>query len=541
MPGDAARRLRAADSWTACVLASVGLLVLVLGYIGAPPIIAPWDVLVLLDGAWRIHIGQIPHQDFYNPIGPLTYQLVALGMSLSGPSLVSVSHGVLLFLLLVTPWAWTVSSSRLPKWLAALFTIYVAVLVCSLRPLGYTPEITSYAMLYNRLGWVLISILFVQVFLEPQASSRQKPVAEGLSVGALLGLLFFCKVTYFATGAAGVGLALVLRPDLRRSLVAAGLAFAALCAVWWIAFDISAIRYLADLLSAARAQSSEHRVLWLLNSLSFNKIALAVLAAAALTSVAVAGRRAYVTTVIVVFVTAVTFAIASANAPERNDLPLLLVALLISLRFLGIDSPSKDDAPSRYGYWALCLIGIPLLIGQTVLSDLASLYHAGRNKSAHQVAAPSQKIDSAVLGDFHILATSKWRTAYWIANEVPAKLNDGLSLLRRHGLEKTRVLPMAFGNPFSLALQSTPPTGAPLWWDLGFSLASHRLPKPEAIFRDVDTVIYPILRDSDKGCCHATVSLMLTAYKPFIEKEFTQQAVSEFWVIRSRSGLGRPL
>jgi len=66
-----------------CLPASISYcvaLVLLLAWLGPSIIVmAPWDQFPLLDSGWRILIGQVPHTDFYNPSGPLTYAFVTRG------------------------------------------------------------------------------------------------------------------------------------------------------------------------------------------------------------------------------------------------------------------------------------------------------------------------------------------------------------------------------------------------------------------------------------------------------------------------------
>src|SRR5271168_4199303 len=54
-------------------------------WLGAPPIRdGAWDIIMLLNGGWRVFSGQIPHVDYHNPIGSLTYLLIAFGMKVAG-------------------------------------------------------------------------------------------------------------------------------------------------------------------------------------------------------------------------------------------------------------------------------------------------------------------------------------------------------------------------------------------------------------------------------------------------------------------------
>ena len=75
----------------------VAVISILMVFFGPAPMKAPWDVFCLLDGGWRIISGHIPHVDYYNPIGPLTYLLIAAGMKIGIPSLASLVYGNLLF------------------------------------------------------------------------------------------------------------------------------------------------------------------------------------------------------------------------------------------------------------------------------------------------------------------------------------------------------------------------------------------------------------------------------------------------------------
>jgi hypothetical protein len=81
--------------------------------IGPSTIINPCDVFTLLDGAWRIHSNQIPHTDFYNPIGVLPYAISAWLMDLGYVSLSAVSIGIVIFLVSTSLWCTIAAYSRL--------------------------------------------------------------------------------------------------------------------------------------------------------------------------------------------------------------------------------------------------------------------------------------------------------------------------------------------------------------------------------------------------------------------------------------------
>jgi hypothetical protein len=168
--------------WHLAALTSVAGLAAISLWSAPAPIMAPWDVFILLDGGYRIIEGQVPGVDFSNPIGPLVYELVSLGMRMQQvPSLAAVAYGNVIFLGIASLLAWIVARQRMPALCAAGFTVFVALIVVSVGPLGYLPWITTYAMLYNRYGWVLYATLLLLVFIRPDRQNSRDVAADGLA------------------------------------------------------------------------------------------------------------------------------------------------------------------------------------------------------------------------------------------------------------------------------------------------------------------------------------------------------------------------
>src|SRR5579863_8805001 len=72
-----------------CVAFLLGIVLLTAVFLvkmGATVVLCfPGDIAGTLDGGWRVINGQIPHVDFYTPLGSVTHLIVALGMRLGGP------------------------------------------------------------------------------------------------------------------------------------------------------------------------------------------------------------------------------------------------------------------------------------------------------------------------------------------------------------------------------------------------------------------------------------------------------------------------
>jgi hypothetical protein len=519
------------------------LAVLLIG-IGPTPIMAPWDVFILLDGAWRILSGQIPHTDFHNPIGSMTYFLIAGGMKFGDVSLNGIVYSNVIFLLAAASWGGLIFFSRLPPSYALLMTLFIATLSVATRPLGYHPSVTTYAMIYNRYAWVLLILVLVQLFVTDGRETKGKNRFDAVSVGLLLGVLFFCKISYFIVGVAALALALVLRPPLRVALFLTAACFALICIGAWLALGVNAADYIRDIQAAGQAQSLAHRLRTLVRALAHN-FWQAPLAAALWYMLAKPrdwrGKEAWPETLrvtaVYLFILAAALFLTVGNAEERSDIPLFFAAGIILLHNVGrMSRPPLLMALQERDWKHLVPVAIVVVFfGNIVSKDIMSIGYsvAGRISSADQEAAPN-RFAADPLSNFVIPPDAQWRTAYWLANEIPARINDGLSLLRRHTDSDARLLVLALTDPFSFALGLTPPKGVLAWWDLNYSFNERAHPAPEILFAEARSVMVPILREGDKGCCQPTVHVLLDLYGPYLNAHFFEVERSASWILMRR-------
>jgi hypothetical protein len=81
-----------------------------------------------------------------------------------------------------------------------------------------------------------------------------------------------------------------------------------------------------------------------------------------------------------------------------------------------------------------------------------------------------------------------------------------------------------------------PPKGVPLWWDLGISFNEKNSPAPDALFSEANFVVVPIFRDSDEGCCQATVRALINLYGKYLKEHFFEAERSDSWMLLKRPG-----
>lgn len=507
---------------------------------GPSVIAAPADVFILIGGAYRMTLGQIPHIDFDNPIGALTYGFVAAGMALGGPDSLGLSWGAVLLMVISTAWAGWVAFTRLEPWLACVFVVFVALLCVATRPLGYDPTNHSYAMLYNRIGWVFLCILAIQAFIARKGAVQRQDLFDAASLGALVAVLFYTKVSFALFGAAAIVLAFVARPDLQRgvSLLAMALGFLLTAALIWLGTGAAPLAYLQDIAAAGHVQSPEGRLRLFATAIKFAIVPLGFLSIAWL---ALVGRRilsdrafgaeTLMITLQFAFFCGAGLVLTTGNTGENGEVPFYVMAGLLLLHHRAV---ALDDRFRRR-----------IVIGGAAVTAALALFIGGRDAlsiadttamRAYRVeqAPASQRIDAPRLHNFVVPHTSEHPTQFWRAAVMPSKINEGLALLRAHVEPDSRLMVFALTDPFSFPLSLEPTTGVPLWWDrnLSYNLETH--PPAERVFADVTHVMIPQLGPSDDGCCEHVVADMEQMYGPHVAANFVEAGRSTTWVLLRR-------
>jgi hypothetical protein len=131
-----------------------------------------WDLLFILEGAWRLYTGQVLHVDFHYPIGALPLSITALGFYLVGVKPIAFLVGEYVLAAVFTVLAVVVVKDRLPALPGFLFVSTCTLLVLVPVDTGHVDTYT-FAMGYDRFGWSAVSILFLLLFVEPR---RRDPV-----------------------------------------------------------------------------------------------------------------------------------------------------------------------------------------------------------------------------------------------------------------------------------------------------------------------------------------------------------------------------
>ncbi len=163
-----------------------------------------WDFLFILDGAYRIGVGQVPHLDFMMPIGSLTLYLAYGAERLFPGGQPFVGMHALMWLLLLPPLA-----ALAPRFGSGLRFCAAAALLALMVLVPFTVDRTnlseiSYFASYNRFTVGLFFLVGLWYVLPK--SRGDAPV-----LGYLVGLLLLLKVTAAAAAVGVLVAACVLR------------------------------------------------------------------------------------------------------------------------------------------------------------------------------------------------------------------------------------------------------------------------------------------------------------------------------------------
>ena len=367
-----------------------------------------------------------------------------------------------------------------------------------------------------------------------------------MSVGLLLGLLFYCKITYFVFGVAGLVLAAVLGARSWKAAPLTALGFGLVCIGFWVTIGVNPANYASDVLAAGQAQSLDQRVWHLIKAVAQNywQIPLAGIVWFLLAvEPACRNRAVRADTVklsaVYLFILGTALVLTVFNTVERSDVPFFFVAGIILLqqaertRHL---APLTEIKKKNWKYVASVAIIVLGFFPNVVVKDILSIGNSLAG-SVYTAAAENrqQRFDAPRLHDFLIPATSPWKTAYWEAGREPEAINDGLQLIRRHIDKKDRIVVLAVTDPFSLPLDLVPPTGIPVWWDMNVSFNATAHPSYAQVFGQSNFVLYPILRANDNGCCRDAVEALLEIYGTPLGRDFGEVERSKYWILLKRN------
>ena len=449
------------------------------------------DYLFILDGSYRIGLGQVPHVDFSSPIGPLTLYLTWLAGRLFPAGQPFVGLHALMWIAFLPPLACLAPRGQSgARFGAAVGLLALVVLVPFTLDSTHLSEI-SYFAIYNRFasgGLFLVALWYV----------LPKQRWDAVLLAYLISLLFFLKITAAVTACGLLFAAMFLRRTSLLTVAGALVAAVGLCSLVEAKTGLVSA-YLRDIIEMSAINAA---------GLSYRLLAAAAqnwtpLAAAAL----IAGLAAWDMRC----ARALSFARpGAALARLVRDEPFVIDVLLLIGMALMADSQNtggiglvaaaavlfRNDVaaqqPARFA--AAVLLGASLvlpLISLAVDRSVTALVRerAGTTEHAFSTLLPGMRVPTPTLEGARLfrqilhswlpLADEIQNRHFNLVNDptdnAPAALaawaedvTDAAAVFRAEGLAASakRYATLAFADPFARLLGLTPARGVSLVMDV---------------------------------------------------------------------------
>lgn len=473
------------------------------------------DLFVFLDGAHRVLAGHVPHRDFHTPIGPVTNLIPAVGFLLTGSWGAAMPVGMALVILLLAPVLAHVLSSRLRPVLAIPFAVYLTLILAAPANLGEEPQVLSFAMFYNRIGWAAFALLLL-MYLPPRHGARW--LLDGACAAVLTSLMLYTKATYGVVALAFLCFMLLDRRQWRWPALA-------LAATLWVTLVLEALwrlpsGYAADLLQAARASGAvQGGIERLIAGVWVNLLDYALFALAA----AIALYRVPRLQHLVFFAACAAAGLLIYNQNFQPPGIVALAAAAVVATEIVARSLATGDGVRRP--LALASVGFVFaMVGPTLVGRAVALATHLALATGPAQALPLDRLDRIVLADTGTKFDVEYTASYL------ATIADGARALAALGVPPSRVAVLDFANPFSVGLGLAPARGDYTVSQLGRTFDEKHFLPPETVLGDAAVVMHPIGWRIDA----ATADGFLELYRSYLAANFELARETTFWKIYLR-------
>jgi hypothetical protein len=488
-----------------------------------------WDLMFNLAGAWHLWFGHVPHADFHEPVGTLTFLLTEAGFRLIGPSPKAVAVGMAIAAAVIFAIACLAAARRLALLPAVLFVVFVCLIVLRPANVGDHPNAYSFAMAYNRYGWSGLSVLALLLF-EPPARQSRADIVEMLCAALILAALFYLKITYFSAGVAMAIVAIAASPHVRSRWRGWAIVLLASVALVLLPYNWP---YLADLEAAADAGIVRDDAAFFFNDFAENAGEYAAYVAAVGLAVWLWHRGEAPARLVIAaaFLLLIGLLLLSQDS-QSHSVPLAVVMAFLFQAELQRQStaPALRLAVLVFPFAAIVssatsLIGYHMRLGEGYLRtvDKTNLQGLAVPKEPEGLLA-----DVSAGRDRFLLfgRTRAIRPRYELSPyEYIETLTDAAALLEEHGLAKGKIAVLDQVDPLPFMLGLEPPRGGNLW-----SGAGAPTPSPEEYLAAADTVLVPKFTTN-----FAWTEQAKAVYGPYLAANFPTRLDGALWTVMSRA------
>ena len=510
----------------------------------------PNDIFAFFDAMHRMRMGQSPHLDFRTPIGWLVHGLPYLGYLAVGQFGGALEFGSAAMLAILLPLAAVALHGRAPTGPSLLLLSALFAMVAVPWPLGESGFVSTQVAYHNRWGWALLTVLLL--FGLPAAGrDGQGQIAfrrklDSAAIAALLSLLFFVKVTYFAVGLVFVLLFGVALGRFRRT------GAWGLTAFLLVVLGVQAIGgwvddYMRDLLRTLEVSSepgaeARDEMLGISNVLhaTFGFLGLAAMACA----IAGLNRRLSVQDILLA---AYVLTSCAALATQNTNYPDVLFALSALFIWMTALCP-RGSVHRRLVTAAMWIFLLPMFSRQLLAT---AVFLMAAHGACPGCASGLPRMEGAWFGGLGsanafnagvLQMPSPQDALLWsrrnplhshmdLSNaEYLHTLKTGLTLLKAAGHENDPVATMDYANAFPALLDVPSPKGALLYLHVGRHVNRRTAANRELVFGDANWLMIPKF-----PIAHETTALILEVQAAHLNADWGLVAMNEHWRLLRRS------
>lgn len=474
------------------------------------------DLLIFLDGAYRVVEGQVPNRDFHTALGPMSFYIPAFGYWITGNLGLAMPVGLSALTIITAPIMIHILRTRVRPLIAVPWAIFLLLLMTTPMNTGEIVMNISFAMFYNRVGWALVGLLLI-MHLRPERPVRYQFTLDTGAATALTLMLVYTKATYGVV-ALGFLVLMLLQPVQRRwaaaTLVIVGVSGAVIEVFWGgtrmhiedllVASSVSAVLPLRDYVVSVLETSGEY-------------IMFGCLAALALWQ-----RGRFTDFLFYGFCACAGYALLIQNFQVRGVITLLaggVVAAEHLSRQWRHDLSYGVDMATRGAALVIIVLMIPIGMASTAALGLhATMVATGAGVS----------LDTPNGQDIRVINTLDPGQFKFYTNYAKS-LERGVALLASLNPPPSKVLVMDFVSPLTSLAGLEPPQGGTAWMHDGRNFDADFHFSPDELLDGVDVIMIP-----GRPIADSTTKLMENIYGPYMDQHFKAVRDSGLWRVYRR-------
>lgn len=484
------------------------------------------DLLVFLDGGYRVVMGQVPNRDFHTALGPLAFYVPGFGYWLSGRLGMAMPVGMTAVIVLVVPIMIHVLQTRLRPLIAIPIGVLLLLVLAAPHNTGEMVTNISFAMFYNRIGWALLGLLLL-MHLAPLRPVRHQIAFDTVSAVVLTLFLLYLKISYGLV--AVTFLLLVLLQAVQRRWAFLSLLILGAC-IGLIEMLWGGTRAHVDDLVVAASVSGSKTILSYVHVLLINLAEYAPFFLIA--GLAVWHTRRVSDFLFYGFCATAGLALLMQNFQEHGVVVLLVgiaVAVESLARSRSDDGSAVFDIAARGGWLVALVLMLPIgLASGAALGLHAAMAMSGAGTSLDLPNARGLRVAETI---------NEWD--YKLYRDYADTLEAGGVLLASLDTPVKKVLVIDFASPFTSLMGLEAPESGTAWMHDGRNFDAEFHFPPEEFLRGVELAMIP-----KRPIAGTTTDLMREIYGAYFEQNFKVVRNTEEWTLlrrtKSTSGTQEP-